>query len=71
MISISAKGNCYDNACVESFFRSLKVEAIYGETFATRKREKGGKGDGEKGTEGLKNNQSANLDVDSYCLRLG
>ena len=26
--SMSAKGNCYDNACAESFFHSLKVEAI-------------------------------------------
>ena len=29
--SMSAKGNCYDNACAESFFHSLKVEAIHGE----------------------------------------
>lgn len=34
--SMSAKGNCYDNACAESFFHSLKVEAIYGEHFTTR-----------------------------------
>lgn len=34
--SMSAKGNCYDNACAESFFHSLKVEAIHGEHFATR-----------------------------------
>ncbi len=34
--SISAKANCYDNACAESFFHSLKVEAIRGERFATR-----------------------------------
>ena len=33
--SMSAKGNCYDNACAESFFHSLKVEAIHGERFAT------------------------------------
>ena len=32
---MSAKGNCYDNACAESFFHSLKVEAIQGERFAT------------------------------------
>lgn len=36
LCSMSAKGNCYDNACAESFFHSLKVEAIHGETFATR-----------------------------------
>jgi transposase InsO family protein len=34
--SMSAKGNCYDNACAESFFHSLKVELIYGERFVTR-----------------------------------
>lgn len=34
--SMSAKGNCYDNACAESFFHSLKVEAIHGIRFTTR-----------------------------------
>ena len=34
--SMSAKGNCYDNAVAESFFHSLKVEAIHGERFSTR-----------------------------------
>lgn len=34
--SMSAKGNCYDNACAESFFHSIKVEAIHGERFETR-----------------------------------
>lgn len=34
--SMSRKGNCYDNAMVESFFRTLKVELIYGHKFATR-----------------------------------
>ncbi len=34
--SMSAKGCCYDNACSESFFHSLKVEAIHGEKFETR-----------------------------------
>ena len=33
---MSGKGNCYDNACAESFFHSLKVEAIHGERFVTR-----------------------------------
>ena len=36
ILSMSAKGNCYDNACAESFFHSLKVEALHGETFQTR-----------------------------------
>ncbi|SRB31646.1 transposase insF [Escherichia coli] len=33
---MSAKGYCYDNACVESFFHSLKVECIHGERFSSR-----------------------------------
>jgi transposase InsO family protein len=36
LCSMSAKGNCYDNACAESFFHTLKVEAIHGGRFATR-----------------------------------
>lgn len=31
--SMSRKGNCYDNAFVESFFRSLKVELVYTRKF--------------------------------------
>jgi len=34
--SMSGKGNCYDNACAETFFHSLKVELTHGERFATR-----------------------------------
>ncbi|KNC92267.1 transposase [Trabulsiella odontotermitis] len=34
--SMSAKGCCYDNACVESVFHSLKVECIHGERFTSR-----------------------------------
>jgi transposase InsO family protein len=34
--SMSRKGNCYDNAFVESFFRTLKVELIYTRKFKTR-----------------------------------
>ncbi|MBB1526230.1 IS3 family transposase [Pectobacterium carotovorum subsp. carotovorum] len=34
--SMSAKGCCYDNACVESFFHTLKVECIHGERFVSR-----------------------------------
>jgi transposase InsO family protein len=34
--SMSAKGNCYDNAAMESSNHSLKIEAIHGERFATR-----------------------------------
>jgi transposase InsO family protein len=34
--SMSAKGNCYDNAAMESWNHSLKVEAVHGERFVTR-----------------------------------
>ena len=36
LCSMSAKGCCYDNACAESFFHTLKVEVIHGERFTTR-----------------------------------
>lgn len=34
--SMSRKGNCWDNAAMESFFHSLKTECVYHERFATR-----------------------------------
>jgi transposase InsO family protein len=34
--SMSKKGDCFDNAAMESWNGSLKVEAIHGETFRTR-----------------------------------
>jgi putative transposase len=34
--SMSRKGNCWDNAVAESFFKTLKTELIYHRTFATR-----------------------------------
>lgn len=34
--SMSRKGNCWDNACAESFFHSLKVEAIHDEPLKNR-----------------------------------
>ena len=34
-ISMSRRGNCWDNAAVESFFSRLKVELIFGEKFTT------------------------------------
>src|SRR5438132_4636299 len=33
--SMSRKGNCWDNAVVESFFHTLKTELIYTEDFDT------------------------------------
>lgn len=34
--SMSRKGNCYDNAHVESFFHSIKTELVYRKNFKTR-----------------------------------
>lgn len=34
--SMSRKGNCYDNACMELFFGTLKRELIYGNRYRTR-----------------------------------
>ena len=34
--SMSRKGNCYDNAFIESFWSSLKYEVVYHQRFATR-----------------------------------
>ncbi|MFC1854995.1 IS3 family transposase, partial [Thermodesulfobacteriota bacterium] len=34
--SMSGKGNCYDNAVVESFFHTLKVEELHNLIFLTR-----------------------------------
>lgn len=35
--SMSGKGNCYDNAVAESFFKTIKSELIYQNTYQTRK----------------------------------
>lgn len=34
--SMSGKGNCYDNAAMESFFHTLKVELVYCERYRSR-----------------------------------
>jgi len=34
--SMSRRGNCYDNAAMESFFHTLKTELVYREHYATR-----------------------------------
>jgi len=34
--SMSGRGNCYDNAVVESFFHTLKTELVYHEIYRTR-----------------------------------
>ena len=35
-VSMSRKGNCWDNACIESFFGTLKRELVYHRHYATR-----------------------------------
>jgi transposase InsO family protein len=36
LASMSRKGNCYDNAFIESFWSTLKLELVYRREFATR-----------------------------------
>ena len=36
VISMSRRGNCYDNACAESLWARLKVELVYRRRFRTR-----------------------------------
>ena len=38
--SMSRRGNCWDNACSETLFGSLKVERLHGQRFATRRQAK-------------------------------
>jgi len=38
--SMSGKGNCYDNAIMETFFHTLKTELIYFESYQTRREAK-------------------------------
>ena len=33
---MSRKGNCWDNACAESFFHTIKVEELNHQNFKTR-----------------------------------
>lgn len=35
--SMSRRGNCWDNACSETLFGSLKVERLHGQRFKTRR----------------------------------
>lgn len=35
--SMSRKGNCWDNAVAESFFKSLKSDLVYQDIFYTKK----------------------------------
>lgn len=36
-ISMSGKGNCYDNAAVETFFKTIKAELLWQQNWQTRK----------------------------------
>jgi len=38
--SMSRKGNCWDNACAETFFHTLKTEELYHHKFKTREEAK-------------------------------
>jgi len=37
MCSMSRRGNCYDNAVIESFFHTLKVERVDGRDYSTKR----------------------------------
>lgn len=37
-VSMSGKGNCYDKAAVETFFKTIKAELIWRRSWATRRR---------------------------------
>ena len=36
-VSVSGKGNCYDNGGVETFFKTIKAELIWRDTWDTRR----------------------------------
>lgn len=38
--SMSRRGNCWDNACSETLFGSLKVERLHGQRFESRRQAK-------------------------------
>jgi putative transposase len=40
LCSMSRKGDCYDNAAMESFFHSLKIEQVHGVRYRTRENAK-------------------------------
>lgn len=37
MVSMSGKGNCYDNAAMETFFKTIKAELIWRQAWQTRR----------------------------------
>ena len=36
-VSMSGKGNCYDNAVVETFYKTIKAELVWRRTWETRR----------------------------------
>tara|TARA_R100000963_G_scaffold11110_1_gene8043 strand:- start:126 stop:422 length:297 start_codon:yes stop_codon:yes gene_type:complete len=36
-VSMSGKGNCYDNSAVETFFKTIKAELIWRRSWETRR----------------------------------
>ena len=40
-VSMSSKGNCYDNSMVETFFKSIKIELIWRNRWDTRRQAEG------------------------------
>jgi transposase InsO family protein len=40
-VSMSGKGNCYDNSMVETFFKSIKAELIWRNRWETRRQAEG------------------------------
>lgn len=36
LCSMSRQGNCYDNACAETFFGTIKCEMLYHKKYETR-----------------------------------
>lgn len=38
---MSGKGNCYDNAAIESFWATLKTELVHHDNYATREQAHG------------------------------
>jgi putative transposase len=40
-VSMSGKGNCYDNSMVETFFKSIKAEMIWRNRWETRRQAEG------------------------------
>ena len=48
--SMSRRGNCWDNACSETRFGSLKVERLHGQRFVTPRHAMGKRSPGCSGT---------------------